>query len=149
MTLMTNDEFSAAGGARCPNCQSEDIDRIDQWTDEESGNRDEEYQCADCGYTWTSHFKLLGYTLTTKPGSFRVTLKFNDPNMFTKTATVDTEVQAQDIVAQWLRDFASVKAAYIADKEHNTLSAYGPDGSHIFTLDLDVVQNAPLTEVQK
>lgn len=149
MTLMTNDELKAAGGASCPNCRSKNIDHLDQWPNEENGDLDIEAQCTECGHTWSLHFQLLGYTLTTKLESFKVTLKFQDPNMFTKVVTVDTEVQAQDIADQWLRDFASVKAVYIADKEHNTLSAYGPDGSHIFTLDLDVVQNAPLTEVQK
>lgn len=58
-TTMTEEEYVAAGGVRCPKCGSQNLsgDSFDTW----AGGASQSIGCNDCDAEWTDMYKLVGY----------------------------------------------------------------------------------------
>lgn len=59
-TTMTEEEYAAAGGVRCPKCGSQNLsgDSFDTW----AGGASQSIGCGDCWAEWTDEYTLTRYS---------------------------------------------------------------------------------------
>jgi transposase-like protein len=66
---MSQKEYVANHGARCPACRSNDIEAIGR-IDADGGSGSQEVRCKACKLEWMDHWKVTSYTVIGDPGSF-------------------------------------------------------------------------------